>query len=162
MQFAADEIVQLSQDIFATMLQLEVAVADLNAPRAHDTRLTGCVQIAGVWKGAVMVDAPVAFVHQAAAIMFDIVAEDAQPADLQDALAELSNMVGGNLKTLLPGPSYLSLPTVTEGNDYSLSVPGSRLISRVGLDCHGHLIEVALLEELPTTPRTTCGVAAAQ
>ena len=59
MQFAADEIVQLSQDIFATMLQLEVAVADLNAPRAHDTRLTGCVQIAGVWKGAVMVDAPV-------------------------------------------------------------------------------------------------------
>ena len=92
--------------------------------------------------------------------MFDITAAEAVPADLQDALAELSNMIGGNLKTLLPGPSFLSLPTVTEGNDYSLSVPGSRLISHVQLDCNGELLDVALLEELPQSARATGGVAA--
>jgi chemotaxis protein CheX len=156
MQFAADEIVQLTQDIFSTMLQLEITVAKAGVSRTDEARLTGCVQIAGQWKGAVIFDTPVEFARTAASIMFDMPAANAQAADLQDALAELSNMVGGNLKTLLPAPSFLSLPTVTEGKDYSLSVPGSGMVSCVRLDCQGQLIEVALLEELPITTRAAC------
>ena len=85
MQFAAEEIVLLTQDIFTTMLELEVTVSDSIEQKPDESRLTACVQIAGVWKGAVVFDASVDFAGQAAAIMFDMAAADAQAADLQDA-----------------------------------------------------------------------------
>jgi chemotaxis protein CheX len=160
MQFAAEEIVQITQDIFSTMLLLDVVAAGDAPPLRDDPRLTACVQIAGAWKGAVVFDASVRFARQVAAIMFDMAAGDTTAADLQDALAELANMIGGNLKSLLPGPSFVSLPSVTEGNDYSLSVPGTRLISRVQMDCQDELLEVALLEEEPQCARSpSCSVA---
>jgi len=158
MQFAAEEIGQLTQDIFSTMLQFDVTSVEAEslvdtALTSDEPRLTACVQIAGAWKGAVVFDAPSTFARQAAAVMFDIAAADATAGDVQDALAELVNMIGGNLKTLLPGPSFLSLPAVTEGNDYSLSVPGSRQVSRVRFDCRGDLLDVVLLEEEPVPSR---------
>jgi chemotaxis protein CheX len=142
------------------MLLLDVVAAANAPPPRNDPRLTACVQIAGAWKGAVMFDASVSFSRQVAAIMFNVAEGDTTAADSQDALAELANMIGGNLKSLLPGPSFVSLPSVTEGNDYSLSVPGTRLISRVQLDCQDELLEVALLEEeLENARSPSCSVA---
>ena len=42
-----------------------------------------------------------------------IAPEDASASDLTDAIGELANVLGGNVKGLLPGPSLLSLPTVS-------------------------------------------------
>jgi chemotaxis protein CheX len=39
--------------------------------------------------------------------------DDLEPGDIWDGWAELTNMVGGSVKALLPEPSALSLPTVT-------------------------------------------------
>jgi chemotaxis protein CheX len=36
-------------------------------------------------------------------------------ADVADAVGELVNMIGGNVKSLMPGPSALSLPVVAAG-----------------------------------------------
>jgi len=41
--------------------------------------------------------------------------DEAGPADVADAVGELVNMVGGNIKSLMPGPSVLSLPAVAAG-----------------------------------------------
>jgi len=35
--------------------------------------------------------------------------------DVADAVGELVNMIGGNVKSLMPGPSVLSLPVVAAG-----------------------------------------------
>jgi chemotaxis protein CheX len=37
------------------------------------------------------------------------------PADVSDALGELVNVLGGSVKSLLPGPSSLSLPVTVNG-----------------------------------------------
>ena len=42
-------------------------------------------------------------------------AADVTEVDQQDVASELVNMIGGNLKSLLPGPSFLSLPTIVSG-----------------------------------------------
>ena len=42
-------------------------------------------------------------------------------------------MVGGNLKSLLPAPSSLSVPTVAVGESCSVRVPGAVLLDRVVL-----------------------------
>ncbi|MCU0705946.1 MAG: chemotaxis protein CheX, partial [Fimbriiglobus sp.] len=46
---------------------------------------------------------------------FDTPSAEVTPAELADALGELANMVGGNLKALLPDGCRLSLPSVEPG-----------------------------------------------
>ena len=44
--------------------------------------------------------------------------------DVYDALGELANMIGGNLKSVLPRGVSLSLPSVVEGANYSVHICG--------------------------------------
>ncbi|NIQ01639.1 MAG: chemotaxis protein CheX, partial [Nitrospinaceae bacterium] len=53
---------------------------------------------------------PIPLARQAAAIMFQLQEDTAGPEEIQDAFGELANITGGNIKALLPEPSYLSLP----------------------------------------------------
>ena len=68
--------------------------------------------------------------------MFGLGSEAADPEAVRNALGELTNMLGGNLKALLPGPSHLGLPTVVSGQDYAVSVPASRPVLQVNFRCH--------------------------
>jgi CheY-specific phosphatase CheX len=56
---------------------------------------------------------------------------------MQDALGEITNMTGGNIKALLPGACHLSLPAVVEGTSYTIRVPSTRIVTRVPFECEG-------------------------
>jgi CheY-specific phosphatase CheX len=96
----------------------------------------GVVQISGAWAGAVAVQCSETLARHAASTMFGLTPETVAVADVHDALGELANMTGGNIKALLPEPCTLGLPVVIEGADYRLRLPGSlpvqRLAFRVG------------------------------
>ena len=49
--------------------------------------------------------------------------EVATSDDIVDSLGELVNIIGGNVKSIMPGPSKLSLPLVAQGT-VSIPVPG--------------------------------------
>ena len=107
--------------------------------------LMGWVQILGEFEGAVTIQTTEAFMRQAAGVMFGKDAPAVTRDELLDALGELANMVGGVLKAQLPGPSLLSLPTVAEGDSYSLSFPNAGVLGRVELTCAGDPVNVALI-----------------
>jgi CheY-specific phosphatase CheX len=107
--------------------------------------LAGCVQITGAWEGAVALHGSATLARQAASIMFGMNPEEATSEEVQDALAELTNITGGNVKTLLPEPCLLSLPAVVEGNDYTFRVPGSVPASCLAFECEGQPFLVTLL-----------------
>jgi chemotaxis protein CheX len=65
-------------------------------------------------------------------------------ADLKDALAELCNIVGGGVKSILPGPSSLSLPKVSAGPQPPPD-PHLRLAAHVCFACDGHPADVRVL-----------------
>ena len=79
--------------------------------------------------------------------MFHLEEQSAGPEDLQDALGELTNMTGGNIKSLLPEPCRLSLPTVAVTNQ-SFRIPGSDLVTQVAFKCNGHIFQVSLLKRV--------------
>jgi chemotaxis protein CheX len=58
----------------------------------------------------------------------------------------MTNMVGGNIKTLLPEPSRLSMPSVTKGSDYMFSVGGGEIVSQLSFSCEGKPFQVAVIE----------------
>jgi chemotaxis protein CheX len=147
MQVADSEISLLTETIWRSVLGLDVQRAGETARAPGSERyLTGCVQITGSWEGTVTLDCSASLARVVAGIMFGVSPERAESVEIQDALGEMTNMTGGNIKNLLPSPSLLSLPSVTEGVDYTVTVPGARLLSQVVFECQGEPFRVSLLE----------------
>jgi chemotaxis protein CheX len=108
----------------------------------------GVVQISGAWDGAVAVQCSGPLATRAAQRMFSLDADTVSAADLQDALGELTNMTGGNIKALLPEPCTLGLPVVVEGGDYRLRLPGSSAVHRAYYRADGEMLIVTVLERI--------------
>jgi chemotaxis protein CheX len=124
---------------------------DLGEPVEHDTAAAGCslcasVQFAGGWEGAVVVGSDIAFGRETAAAMFDIEADDVTDDEIADALGELANMIGGNVRPLLPGAETLSLPTVVRGDDIKLGIPGARVWVAIVYRRDGSEVSVQIYE----------------
>jgi chemotaxis protein CheX len=118
------------------------------APAAPEgPELTGCVQLTGWWEGAVILACPAALMRQAAARMFGSEPEQISDADMQDALAELTNIAAGNLKSLAAGPCQASLPTLVDGYRYRLTVLDSHVKADLAFESEGHPVRLRLLEK---------------
>ena len=76
--------------------------------------------------------------------MFEMSVDDLDDLEVADALGELVNIIGGNLKCLLPEPSQLSLPTVSLGAAHVVTVPGAGLLKHVELECDGERLHIAV------------------
>ncbi len=78
-----------------------------------DDAVSSWVEIVGPWTGTVVLTCSRA---TAEALSRCLLAEHAPPVlddeEVQDGLGELANVVGGNVKAVLPGPSVLGLPEV--------------------------------------------------
>lgn len=147
MQFLEAEVFRIAEDVFRIVLGLDVVAAE-GPPAAPDRRTyLGSVQISGAWEGVVQLHAPEALVARAAGVMFGASGELTSLEQRQDAFGELSNIVAGNTKALLPGPCSLSLPTVVVGTDYQVRVPSrTRLRTAIALACAGDILVVRLFE----------------
>src|SRR5262249_14231507 len=114
--------------------------------RIQPSFLTGCIQITGAWNGAVTVDCAGDLARSIAAIMFDVPLEETMPDQVNDALGEMTNIIGGNFKSFLPEPSQLSLPSVAEGTDYFFRIIGSRQLAQFNFSCQGLPFQVTIVE----------------
>jgi chemotaxis protein CheX len=137
------------ETIWSTMLGLEVKANPTTAAtigRIRPSMLTGCIQITGAWQGAVTLECSGGLARRLASIMFSADVCDLSPDQISDALGELTNIIGGNIKALLPEPSQLSMPAVTEGTDYLFTVPGSQPMAQMSFTCEGKPLQVTVLE----------------
>ena len=147
MQQFETEVCQYTENIWKSTLNLDVKkTIEEYCPLGGEDILAACVHISGEWQGVVALDCPQELAKKAASIMFQM-SEDEVTSDLvQDALGELTNMTGGNLKSLLPEPCFLSLPAVTM-TQHGLRIPGSELITSVTFKCWGYKFKVSVLKK---------------
>ena len=146
MQFLESEIRQVAETVWDSVLGVAL-VPSPSVPPAQARTVSGCVQFSGAWEGAVTIECSAEFARRAAATMFGVDPSAASLSDTQDAIGELANMTGGNVKALLPEPCRLSLPTVVEGADYSTRLHGGELLTTVAFDCQGSPLVVRLLKK---------------
>jgi len=142
------ELTEITERVWASLVELPLIPRQPGqpTPAAGSRTFTGCVQITGAWEGAVTVHCSEELAKLLTAAMFMVDPEDTTPEEVSDALGELANMVGGNVKALLPEPCRISLPAVADGMDYRLSVPGARPVSAVTWTCNDEPLMVRLLE----------------
>jgi chemotaxis protein CheX len=79
---------------------------------AGEFRRAGNIDIMGLWSGSVMLEVDRPSLRRAAAAMFERPTDEVTEFQMNDALAELTNMIGGNVKCLIDQPTRLSLPSV--------------------------------------------------
>ena len=141
------QIEQIVQSIFTSMLGMEVSRNNDNPSDCQEVVL-GTIQITGAKSASVVLGVSAEVARAAAASMLQLSSQDVTQDDERDVVAELTNMIGGNLKGLLPGPLYLSLPTVVAGRDLGLQVPGAELVDDVWLQCEAGALRVRLFLQL--------------
>ena len=119
------------------------------------------MHITGGWNGALTVDCSSKLAKAASARLFDTTPEESTTEDVHDTLSELTNMTGGNVKAVLAqeveeGLS-LSLPSITAGRDFQLSLPGTREVLSAAYRVNGEPKVVRLLKADPSS-RGTAGM----
>ncbi len=111
---SSETIGDLTKAVTEAVLNMSVEPRPLcETPSLRSPSMFGWVSISGAWDGSVMIGCSQLLARRAAGVMFDLVPESATSSDVVDAIGELANVLGGNLKGLLPGPSVLSLPNVS-------------------------------------------------
>jgi CheY-specific phosphatase CheX len=150
MQLYETEICEYTESIWKNILDLDVKkIEEDYCPSDGESILAGCVHISGEWEGAVTLDCPADLAKQVASIMFQLTEDELSSDLIQDALGELTNMTGGNIKSLLPEPCYLSLPAVSM-TEHRLKIPGSELTTKVSFKCWGYKFKVSILKKVNT------------
>lgn len=140
---------KITENIWSSLFGLPIELLpEVPADSPDESSVTACVLISGGWEGAVIVQCESPLARRSAALMFDSTPETIASDEVNDAMGELVNMVGGNFKTLIAGTCSLSLPAVVEGRDYSVKVPGSQPIKRVAFRSDGGVLIVSVLERV--------------
>ena len=132
---SAEQITEIAQEVWESFLSMSLLPHPLgaDAPLLDGQSVTGCVHVFGQWTGSVFLSCDLTVAAAAAEAMFAADPGSLSSDEISDAVGELTNMVGGNIKSLLPVPSSLSVPTVAVGDHCSVRVPGAVLLDRVVL-----------------------------
>jgi len=124
------EMSQIVGSVFQTMLGLEVAPDGPPWFPGND-RLTSAVHFAGDFNGAVLLECNRSQACRLAGRFLSIGAPETVDDVVRDVLAELANMIGGNMKCVLVPGTSLSMPSVVDGSDYSMRVCGAKVQERI-------------------------------
>lgn len=145
MQFLEQEISQITATTWQAMLGLDIHPNMLpSVLEPGEGFLTGRVEISGAWNGVVLLHGTSQLARSAASRIFACEILDVTQQDLMDAVYELTNSIGGNIKSLLPQPSQLSLPCVYDTTPDIVVVPEAGQVSDLVFDCQGQPLFVSL------------------
>jgi chemotaxis protein CheX len=118
-------VIAATKDVFSTMVMMEL---EDNYPlREPVTKLqcsiTGMVGMAGIYSGILSIHCPQKLALTITSNMLGMDVDEAGE-DVNDALGEIANMLGGHVKQVLSKGGLdlnLSIPTVISGESYSVN-----------------------------------------
>ncbi len=116
MSVTAEDLCRIATEVWRDVLNQEVGGCEA----ADSGEMTGCIQITGAFRGAVVLMVPRGVARSAAAAMFAIDEAAVGPDEERDAIGELTNMLGGHVKSMVASPSQLALPAVVPGSGHCL------------------------------------------
>jgi chemotaxis protein CheX len=129
-QFLVDSMNQSVLRVFSTMLGVELAEGTATFEDASpdtNSEVVSLTGLAGSWVGAGSLSCSAGMACRICASML-MTEADSVNEEVLDAVAELTNMIVGNVKTDLEGqlgPLGLSIPTVVYGRNFKTKTAGA-------------------------------------
>ncbi len=143
MHLSSDDVAQIVQEVWSSMLSLDVQPVDV-AEVTDDLAMAGNVGVTGATDCLISMEVSAEGARHFAAVMFGLDDSDCSDDDIADAIGELTNMIGGNIKSLLPEPSSLSLPVVTNGKRPTVRVPGGKTLLEAAYTTGGYAMNLTV------------------
>jgi chemotaxis protein CheX len=100
------------------------------------------VGVQGGWVGQVVMELSSSAAEELARRMLGL--DEVGAADVTDAIGELVNVVGGNVKSIIPLESSLGLPMVVEGTVARSTAYDADEVCSTILDWAGHEVRVSV------------------
>jgi chemotaxis protein CheX len=121
----AGYVIDATKGVFSTMVMMEVVDEfPLKEPvNRFKCSITGMVGFAGTYSGVISIHCPVDLALKVTSNMLGIDCDEVNE-DLNDAIGEIANMLGGSVKQVLSKGGLdvkLSIPTVISGEDYTVN-----------------------------------------
>ncbi|MDO5628497.1 MAG: chemotaxis protein CheX [Mobilicoccus sp.] len=149
MHLSKDDVEQIVNEVWSSMLGLPVETYHGDTPPTIEGEaLSGSVGVSGATDCLICLEVNAGAARTFGAAMFGLAEDEASEEDIADAVGELTNMVGGNIKSLLPEPSSLSLPVVAQGKSPTLRVPSAKKMLDAVYLCGEHPIVITVWNRL--------------
>jgi chemotaxis protein CheX len=106
------------------------------------------VSISGSWNGHIVYASSIVAARKAAAAFLAVEPDEVSQEDLSDVLGELANIVGGNVKAMLPPGALLSLPQVVLASDSATRYPSAERVTGLYGLWEGEPVSVSMWQSL--------------
>ena len=146
MPFAAADVRQATAFIWQTMFGIDIEHMDAQTDDfASRALLTSCVEINGAAHAAVKIQCPETLARKMAGLMFDTPPQEVADGEVRDALGELANLLGGNLKSFLSEGHEPGLPSDVDGDGRELSATFDLSAHQLAFQCDSEPFHVAIM-----------------
>src|SRR3954451_23476904 len=141
-------VLAIAEEAWISLVGEDEILVPLPGERPADP-LSSWVDVVGPWTGSVVLSTGVQTAAALTrALLGDYAPELLEHEDVADAFGEIANVVGGNVKAALPGPSALSLPEV--GNPPAVRNPAD--VVRIDVLWRGQPVSISVQGALPPLP----------
>jgi chemotaxis protein CheX len=141
---AAEDVAGIAEAVWQAYLgelgDIRIDEPGTTAIVAGDDVFAAYVLVGGAWQGGVMLCCGTETAERLASAMLGVPVP-VDTTDVGDAIGELANVLGGNVKSLVPQPSAISLPVVTLDTEHGPAA-GGREICLLDLTWQGDSISV--------------------
>jgi len=126
----ADDLAEMVEQVWVSYLDPEgVSPLVMTGDDKQATEVHSTVSITGTWHGHLVYACSMQAAKKAAAAFLAMEQDEVGQEDISDVLGELANIVGGNVKAMLPAGCFLSLPTVVLAPETASYYPAAERIS---------------------------------
>ena len=149
----SQEVREYAEIIWSTQFVMPVKPGTQLPPENAKDLAQGIVQITGASVGSVVLKMEPGLTERLTEKMFAIDQGKATQDEKRDAVSELTNQIGGNIKSIVDQPSNLSVPVVILDGK-TPEFPNSKTVTDVGFECEDGKFWVSILapqaENTPT------------
>ena len=145
-----DDLAEMVEQVWVSYLDPEgVSPLVPTGDEAQPSEVHASVSITGSWTGHIVYASSTTAARRAAAAFLAVEPEDVSQDDVSDVLGELANIVGGNVKAMLPPGALLSLPQVVLAPESATSYPNAERISGLYGVWDGEPVSVSMWQSRP-------------
>ena len=143
------DLAEMVEQVWVSYLDPEgVSPLVVHGDNKQSSEVHSTVSITGSWHGHLVYASSQYAAKKAAAAFLAMEPDEVSQEDISDVLGELANIVGGNVKAMLPTGCFLSLPTVVLAPDTASYYPAAERISGLYGSWEGEPVSISMWQSV--------------
>ena len=146
-EITAKEIHQITAQVWSQLLGLPVKLVGARPFSGNSPSLACNVPLEGEWGGAVNLHVQAPIAKAMTARLYSLESEHVTHNAVLDAVGELTNQVGGLIKSKVAPQSLLAVPQVSESPKVVIALPGYNKIGIASMMCLDGMLSVSVWKQ---------------